>query len=251
VAEAKLLSKGVPRQRPARFRITNRGAKTLTWAQAWLFYYDAEGMFLDRYPQSFETKLAPGASVDQELGYSGGDIPQRATQVDGEITAVEWADGTTWSNENLELADGRNPGGLADAQLLKREGEVVLGKWTGEYGKQQRPVFWLTNITSRPLVIRTIWTFYYAADGEELDRETQRVTLPVPPAATVEFEGGDARHELEQGTTSIELAVSAVAFTDGAQETWRNENLSSSERRIRPQPQLPPRRGGARSGSAK
>ena len=146
---------------------------------------------------------------------------------------VEWADGSKWSNENLEPDADRKPGGLTQADLLRREGEMVLAKWTGRYGKSQRPVFLVTNVSGRPLETRGLWTYYYAADGEQLDRESDSQVVRLDRGATIEVESGDPRPDLEAGTRHIELVVSSVKFTDGAQELWSNENLGSSERPMR------------------
>ena len=224
---------GVGEQKRAKFRITNQGKKRLAWAQAWVYYYGEDDKYLDRFPQSFEAEVAPGATIEKELGYAGSKIPEGTKTAECEISAVEWDDGTKWSNENLERIKVRKRGGPTDAELMKLEGEKVLGKWTGEYGQSQRPVFLLTNISGRPLTTKSIWTFYYAQDGEELDREVDRHAEPLAAGATVRVETGKPRPELAEGTHFIEVAVPSVQFTDGDRRSWANDNLTRDERPMR------------------
>jgi len=146
---------------------------------------------------------------------------------------VEWSDGTKWSNENLERIKERKRGGLTDAELMKLEGEKVVGKWTGEYGKSQRPLLLLSNISGRALATKSIWTFYYAQDGEELDREVDRQAKTLAAGATVSVEAGKPKPELAQGTRFIEVVVPSVQFTDGDRGSWTNENLTRDERPMR------------------
>jgi len=224
---------GVGEQKRAKFRVTNLGKKTLGWAQAWVFYYGADDRYLDRFPHSFEAEVGPGATIEKELGYAGGKIPDGARTAECEISAVEWSDGTKWSNENLERIKERKRGGLTDAELMKLEGEKVVGKWTGEYGKSQRPLLLLSNISGRALATKSIWTFYYAQDGEELDREVDRQAKTLAAGATVSVEAGKPKPELAQGTRFIEVVVPSVQFTDGDRGSWTNENLTRDERPMR------------------
>jgi hypothetical protein len=233
VADAKFLGFSKTGEKQARFAITSRTQKTIEWAQAWVYYYSAEGNYLDRCPDTFETKIKPQGRTEQALGYPGQRIPEGTATAECEISVVEYADGSTWANENLEQAGKRKPGGPSSAELMRLEGEVVVGKWTGRYGESQRPVFWLTNISGRPLQTRMLWTFYYGKDGQELDRELDRQTLKLPAGATIEAESGDLKGDIEQGTQMIEIAVSAVSFEDGKKEKWSNENLSRATRPMR------------------
>ncbi len=224
---------GVGEQKRAKFRITNQGKKPLAWAQAWVFYYGEDDRYLDRFPHSFEPAIAPGATVEKELGYAGDKIPEGTKTADCEISAVEWDDGTKWSNENLERIKVRKRGGLTDAELMKLEGEKVVGKWTGEYGQSQRPVFLLANISGRALMTKAIWTFYYAEDGEELEREVDRRTETLAAGASVRVETGKPKPELATGTRFIEVVVPSVDFSDDARGSWTNENLTRDERPMR------------------
>jgi hypothetical protein len=221
---------GVGEKKRAKFRITNQGKKTLEWAQAWVFYYGEDDRYLDRFPHSFEAEIAPGATIEKELGYAGAKIPEGTKTAECEISAVEWNDDTKWSNENLERIKARKRGGLTDAELMKLEGEKVVGKWTGAYGKSQRPVFLLANISGRALATKSIWTFYYAQDGEELDREVDRHTETLAAGASVRVETGKPKPELVKGVRFIEVAVPSVEFTDGNRGSWTNENLTQDER---------------------
>jgi hypothetical protein len=118
---------------------------------------------------------------------------------------------------------------------MQREGEKVLGRWTGRFGAGKKPVFQLTNVSGRPLVIGALWTFYYAADGEELNgrQKTDGLSLKIATDATVEVAAGAARGDLDPETKIIEVAVPEVRFSDGKQESWRNENLVLDERPMR------------------
>lgn len=232
-AEASLLPGTVGPRRQPRFRITNRGQKKLVWLQSWVIYYDAAGATLDRFPQAVEVPIPPGASVERALGYPGSQTPPNAQVAECEIPMVEWDDGTKWSNDNLEPAPDRKPGGLSSQELVRREGEMVLAKWTGRFGPSGRPLFLLANVSTRPLETRSLISYYYANDGEQLDRVTEAKVVTLGRDATAEVESGSPKSELEAGTTRIELTIPAVQFSDGPQEAWSNENLAAAERPAR------------------
>ncbi|RLB51399.1 MAG: hypothetical protein DRI90_22980 [Deltaproteobacteria bacterium] len=240
-AEALGLSGG-GKKRSFRFRITNTSSKKIDWAQTWVYYYDASGRCVDRYPHALGLDLDVGASVEKALGSSGNGLDEKLRRnkfktTDVEFSAIKWTDGTRWANENLVVISSRRKrGGRTPAELLDMEGEPVLGKWLGTYGKEGKPVHWLTNISGRKLKVRSARIYYYDDKGKRIDRYTLNRDLSMDPGATVEIEGGEPKDKTKEGTKFIEPSVSRVIFEDGDKETWENKNLSSANRPMRGKP---------------
>jgi hypothetical protein len=226
---------GEGKERAYRFKLTNEGAQAIKWAQTWVYYYDDKGKCVDRYPHSIIDQIEPGQSIERLLGESGESLDKTlkegAKTADVEISAVEWADGTRWENENLVVVEwDRKPGGGSHEELLALEGEKVLGKWLGTHGKESKPVFKLTNITDKPLTLKTLWIYYYDDKGEVVDRDVENLDLAIPAGGTIEHEGGSAKAEIDAKVKSIEPSVSEVTIDD---KEWENRNLSSSSRPMR------------------
>jgi hypothetical protein len=233
-AELEGITSGANRQ--AKFKITNSAKQKIAAVEAWVYYYDADGNYLAHHAGFVDLPLAPGASASHALGYHGNDLPAQTKNAECEITMVEWEDGTEWTNENLKLGKSRRPGGPSDEELLRREGEMVVGKWTGGFGKSQRPVLKLANVSGRPLRVAALWTFYYAENGELLDRQRDEQGVELAADGFIEIESGALQADIDQDTRFIEVAVPKVEFTDGKRDSWANENLSRSDRPMRVRP---------------
>ncbi|MFK7989855.1 MAG: hypothetical protein AB8I08_27800 [Sandaracinaceae bacterium] len=214
-----------------RFRLTNQGEQAMRRAQAWVYYYDAEGSCLGRYPHAFFASIDPGASAEQDLGHPGERVPEGTASADVEISGVTFTDGTQWSNENLvQGRRDRVPGGLNHEQLLAREGELITGEWTGEYGgDDNRPALVLHNTTDEALEPRVVWVYYYNAEGGYEGRDVLNLLGDtIAPGGEHRLFGGDPQAEMDEDMRYIEVAVSGVERADGTR--WDNRNLSSPSR---------------------
>jgi hypothetical protein len=222
-------------ERGFRFKLTNTGSSAIDWAQTWVYYFDENGKCVDRYPHSIGGNLAPGAALERILGATGDGLAKMqkngAKTAEVEITAVKWADGTRWQNENLVVPSWeRKPGGETHEQLLAREGEKIVGKWLGTHGKDEKPVFKLTNITEQPVTLRTLWIYYYDDKGTVVDRDVENLDLTILPGATIEHASGSPKAEIEATVKFIEPSASGVTIGD---KKWENENLSAFDRPMR------------------
>lgn len=218
---------------PFRFRLTSQAEAPISRMQAWVYYYDADGECVSRYPHAFSASIAPGASVEQELGRDGDDLPEGATQADVEISRVTFEDGTEWTNENLvEWQRDRVMGGLSHEELLARTGELITGEWTGEYGgEDDRPVLTLHNTTDEPLEPRVVWVYYYDSEGDYVSRDVINLMgTTIAPGADHTLEGGDSRDEMDEEMRYIEVYVSRIDRADGT--SWENRNLSAPFREM-------------------
>lgn len=222
------------------FHLTNHGDQEVTRMQAWVYYYNAEGETVDRYPHSFFATIAPGASVDQELGRDEEDFEEGTVTADVEISSVRYADRTEWANENLvQGTRDRAVGGLSHEALSVLTGEPILGTWSGEYGDDNKPTFTLHNTTDQPLDPRVAWIYYYAEDGNDLGRDVINMRgEPIAPDGDFPLEAGKTQDELPEGTHAIEIYVSRFERADGT--TWENRNLyPNSGREMRNPPEAP------------
>lgn len=214
-----------------RFNLTNRGEQAIRRAQAWVYYYDAEGSCVGRYPHAFFATIAPGASAEQDLGHNAERLPEGTVSADVEISNVTFADDTQWRNENL--VEGRHTrvrGGLSEEQLLAREGELITGEWTGEYGgDEMRPALVLHNTTDEALEPHVVWVYYYDADQDYVGRDVLNLRGDtIPPGGEHRLFGGDPQAEMDEDMRYIEVAVSGVERADGTR--WDNRNLSAPSR---------------------
>jgi hypothetical protein len=213
-------------EREALFRIANTEERPVTSAQTWIYYYDAEDGYVDRYPHAINLTLAPGETLERKLGQRGDRIKEQTAVADCEITRVGFDDGETWFNENLISAGltERPRGGPTHEQLLAREGETVTATTTDDELAGGRAVTTLKNISGRPLLVKVAWTYYYDADGEYLTRHVTNLRHSLEPDATETLPLGKA--ELPEGARYIETVVTEVDFRDGDKENWRNNNLA-------------------------
>jgi len=222
---------GSGKERSFRFTLTNDSSKTIDWAQAWVYYYDASGKCVGRYPHSITPRVKAGASKELALGHKGKRLKSDAVTADVEVTAVKWAGGKRWDNENLvQNVRDRTPGGLSHKELMAHEGDKVVGRWTGERGKDDKPIFQLTNISSKALTIKTLWVYYYGADGKVLSRDVANVSLELAAGATIEHEAGSEKAKMKDGVKHIEPSVSKVKVSGAV---WENRNLADHDRPMR------------------
>lgn len=215
-----------------RFRLTSHAEAPIRSMQSWVYYYDADGECVGRYPHSFFAELAPDGTVEQALGQSGEDQPEGATQADVEITRVTFEDRTEWRNENLvQFRGDRTLGGPSHEELLARTGELITGEWTGEYGDDGKPALTLHNGTDEPLEPRVVWVYYYDAEGGRAGRDVINLMgTTIAPGADHEMTGGDTREEMDEDMRYIEVVVSRVDRADDT--TWENRNLSAPFREM-------------------
>ena len=219
---------GTGDKRQFRFALTNDGKKEIQWAQTWVYYYDDKGKCVSRYPHSIMPKIKPGATAEKNLGFDGKKFKKEFVSADVEISSVKWADGTRWANENLvQGTSERSVGGPSHAELMKLEGEKVTGKWTGDYGEDDKPVFELTNVSGKALTVKTLWIYYYGADGKSLHRDVANLSLKLKAGATVKHETGTEKSKLKKGVKHIEPSVSRVKVGGKA---WENRNLARTDR---------------------
>jgi len=221
---------GTAKQRQAVFELNNHAKQPVAAVEAWVYYYDGDAQYLAHHASFVELAIPAEGKAKHALGATGDAIPAATKTAECEIASVEFEDGSEWTNENLKLGKGRKAGGPSHDELLAREGEVVVGRWTSRFGESQRPLLKLANLTDRPLETLTLWTYYYAADGELLDRQRDDQVVAIGANGFAEIQSGTAQPDLDQDTKVIQVAVSSVRFTDGAKETWSNENLCRSDR---------------------
>lgn len=214
------------------FRLTSHAEAPIRSMQSWVYYYDAEGSCVGRYPHSFFAQLAPDGTVEQALGQDGEAQPDGATQADVEITRVTFEDRSEWRNENLvQFRTDRELGGPSHEDLLARTGELITGEWSGEYGDDGKPSLTLHNGTDQPLEPRVVWVYYYDAEGGRVGRDVINLMgTTIAPGADHAMTGGDTREDMDEDMRYIEVVVSRVERADDT--TWENRNLSAPFREM-------------------
>lgn len=223
-----------------RFRLTSHAEAPIRSMQSWVYYFNAEGECVGRYPHSFIATLAPDGTVEQALGQDGEHQPEGTTQAEVEITRVTFEDRSEWRNENLvETRTERTLGGPSHEELLARTGELITGEWTGEYGEDGRPALTLHNTTDEPLEPRTVWVYYYNAQGGYEGRDVLNLMgTTIAPGADHALTGGDTQDTMDEDMRYIEVVVSRIDRADDTQ--WENANLSAAFRPMAHPPEASP-----------
>ncbi len=203
-------------ERAALFRIAPSDPRPVESVQTWLFYYDAAGKQLARYPHA--TAPHPGA---QALGHEGAEIPAGTAAIECELTRISFVDGTAWFNANLLRNDAPRPrGGYDAAELATHTGERVrVDVLDAKTGKVR-----LTNLGDRPIASLDVDVIFFHADGEHQYETELGVAGPIAPGKSVErtVELLDIEpFERAEGTAP------SVKYADGTR--WFNRNLSGFE----------------------
>lgn len=211
------------------FKLTNTSGKTVRVNQTWLFYYDASGKQLERYPHSLSGSLtlAPGESKEYRLGQDIASLKPGTTTYEGEVTSAYFGD-EPWFNANL--VDERPQGGLPADALVARSGERVI---VDVYSLTTYKVR-LTNVTDKPVTEEQITLLYYNPKGQTEKRVwTSLLETALQPGQSADV---TLKPSFTTDAKPPPKAVSVVGFAwrvDFADSTYfTNENLDSEARRI-------------------
>ena len=211
------------------FTLTNRSGKKIRVNQTWLFYFDAAGKQLDRYPSSLGGSLVlePGESKETRLGPASKDQKPGTVGFEGEVTSAYFGD-EPWFNENL--IEDRPKGGHSPDELTAMAGERVVVDVYGLHAYKVR----LTNITDRPVKELSVTFLYFDAKGR-VDKGVwasfQKVPLKPGESLDVTLKPSfDKDKAPPPKAVSVVAYASRVEFSEGP--TFHNKNLDSEARRL-------------------
>ncbi|HSO33434.1 MAG TPA: hypothetical protein VLT33_12960 [Labilithrix sp.] len=210
------------------FKLTNRSGKKLSVNQTWLFYYDATGKRLDRYPHSLSGSLTiePGETKEHRLGRDMKDMKPGVVTYEGEVTSAT-VGGDPWFNDNL--TEERPKGGLSPDDLLATAGERVIVEIYDLTSFKAR----LTNVTDRAVNESRVKVLYYDAKGQVVKGVPTLETVAIEPGKSVDVTLHPAFDSDKKGPPAKAISAAAFAptvrFADG--KTFENENLSSQSRK--------------------
>ena len=213
---------GAGKDRKAMFSVKIDDKRKVDGYQTWLFYYDKDGKYLERYPHA----TFPQGEM-QGLGYDGDKIPKGTETIECEITRVSFEDKSVWFNENLVPNTPQRPKGGFTADVLKgHSGEKVeVEVLDAKKGKVK-----LTNVGDKETKDVEVVLMYFDDKGDHQDRR-EDLEIVIKPGASVE-------KEIKLGTEplptfkSVEGAAPEVEFADDSK--FVNENLGSTYRQPTP-----------------
>lgn len=204
------------------FALTNTSGKTVGVGQTWIFYYDAAGKLLDRYPHSLSgsVSLAPGETKEHRLGRDIKDLPKGTATIECEVTSAS-VDGAPWNNENLNpWQKGRPLGGIDVATLAEHAGERVIVDVYDVGSFRVR----LTNVTDRPVKGVELRLFYADAKGarDSVSVRDPKLKEPLAPGKSIDLvlEPSFTRSKSPPPkAVSVVAFAPTVTFTDGSEFT--------------------------------
>jgi hypothetical protein len=212
---------GEGKERKAMFKVSGPAGKEVDSLQTWLFYYDKDGKFIDRYPHA--TFISGDGSSDvRRLGQTGDDIYKGTETVECEITRLTFKDKTHWWNENLIPETGDRPkGGVTDTELKAHSGEKVeVEVVDGKTGKVK-----LRNTSGKEVKSVSVEMIFFKADKSKDDYVSEWLEGPLKPGEVVEKQLKiDKPHDF----ATVEAYAPEVRFSDDSE--FSNKNLEGFNR---------------------
>lgn len=193
-------------------RITNHTAKASRSLTIWFFFYNAEGKKITQEAKRTEGAIPAGESLDAP--FSAGTQEDR---IGCEVSAVDFDDGSSWSNVDLAIYSPPY-GGMSDEALAKKIDRIVEVEWIGQ---KTRPTIRLTNLSTRPVRVEDLYLVFFSDDGLQISREILLHSgAELKPAET--RERGLSIQSTQK--SMVEIRVLKLTYLDGEQEVWTNRD---------------------------
>lgn len=209
------------------FALTNKTGKKMKSAQTWVFYYDKDGKYLDRYPHAIIESLEDGKTVERALGQKKGKMKKETATYELEVSRVTFEDDTVWYNDDLvPNFPSRPKGGVPADELSAHTGEKV----TVDVYALDAPKVRLKNESDKEVKDCGVQLFYW--DGKEkryLTREVGMLSdMGLKPGESRDFTLEINDFKVPPEAKIVAGTVPNVTFADGTKFT--NRKLESFDR---------------------
>lgn len=213
------------------FAIANKSGKRMKSAQTWIFYYDKDGKYLDRYPHSIIRDVKDGDTAEVPLGRKKKEINKEATTYEVELSRIDFDDGSNWYNDDLvPNSPSRPKGGVPADELKAHTGEKVT---VDVYALDSLKVR-LKNASDKEVKRCEVMLYYW--DGKN-KRKLDTISAGLDDVGLKPGETRDFTLEVEDYKVPPEAKIVAgtvptVTFADGTK--FENRKLRSFERQPPP-----------------